>query len=87
MAPLNDEFSVEKELIEVRVQVARIDERLKGMCEKQECIHNSVDSVLEKMEDHTKTLEKYKNDRATAVWVFGVLYVGVLAWVEFRSRS
>ena len=87
MAPPVDEFSVEVEIIELKVQIARIDERLKGMSEKQDCIQHSVATVLEKMDDHTKTIEGYKADRNWIVAIFGVLYAGVIAWLEIRSRS
>ena len=66
----------------VKVQVARIEERQVSMDEKQDVIASDVSSILLRLCEQQKSIEKYKNDRNWVVGIFGVLYAGMLAWIE-----
>jgi len=81
-----EDFSVENELVEVKVQIARIDERLKSISEKQDCTHERLDVILTKMGSHAKAIERYKTDRKWIAGIFGALYALLIAWVEYRSK-
>jgi len=81
-----DDFSVADEITEVKVQIARIDERLKNIGEKQDAIQTSVAAILSKMGGHAKAIEKYKNDRKWITGIFGALYAALLAWIEYRFK-
>jgi chromosome segregation ATPase len=82
----HENFSLENELTELKVQVARVDERLKGVSEKQDCIQERLERALNKMDNHSKAINKFKSDKAWLSTIFGVLYAGMLAWIEYRSK-
>lgn len=70
------------EVGEVKIQVARVEERLVAMGDRQETVAKNVGTILSKMHLHEKTLSKYKSDRNWVLGLFGVLYAGLIAWLE-----
>lgn len=76
--------SVKNEIGELKISVARMDERLKGISDKQDCIQKNVTDILSRMDDHGNSITKYKSDRNWVASIFGALYAGMLAWIEYR---
>ena len=79
--------SIESDITELKVGQATITERLKAMSDKQDSSQETLHAILDKVDNHGISIEKFKNDRSTIVWIFGILYAGALAWVEYRSRT
>jgi chromosome segregation ATPase len=96
-APARNTSPMMPHLTEVKVQVARVEERLVSMCEKQENIAKDISNISTKLDTHQQAVELYKadidkyntvykNDKKWAMGIFGVLYGIVIAWIEYRSR-
>jgi uncharacterized membrane protein len=71
-------------LSDIRVQVARVEERLMAMDKKQDELVVNVNKALLKIEIQQESIFKYKNDRNWVIGIFGVFYAGLIAWVKSR---
>jgi hypothetical protein len=60
------------DIIDVKVFVARIDERLKGIDVK-------LDKALNKVDEHDDAIKKYKHDRNIVVGIFSALFTAAIA--------
>lgn len=71
-------------LSDIRVQVARVEERLVAMDEKQDKLAVDVTRALLKLDTHQESIYKYKNDRNWVIGIFGIFYAGLIAWIRAR---
>lgn len=85
----------DKDLTEVKVQVARIDERVEQLIRSHRDLREAQDAhrgesskalaeIARKIDHHNDTIHKYKNDRNWIVGLFGAAYAFVLVWVKSK---
>lgn len=83
---------------EIKIQVARVEERLVSMCEKQEGIAKEITAISSKLDMHHQNVElykgdvtklntEYKTDKKWAIGIFSILYGVLIAWFEWRGKS
>jgi len=83
---------------DLSVQVARMDERMLSLIKeiqdlkKDQKDHRDETKVLletltQKSIQQDSAIDEYRHDRGTIIWIFGILYSGLLAWVEYRART
>jgi predicted RNase H-like nuclease (RuvC/YqgF family) len=86
------------QLTDVKVQIARVEERLVSMGMHQEKMGEEISKISTKLDNHQVVTQDYKNqvdgfkteyktDKKWANGIFGTLFAGLLAWIEYRHRN